>query len=79
MMTPTQAEVLAERIIAAIEASEDDVPHERRGIDRDRVASDIAGLRECWQNGVIPMLHVLHAARYEAGLRRTADLYGVTG
>lgn len=85
LMSLDYAERVAAEILAEIDSesrlSPGGVPWrwtEHGVADRDRVGSDLAGLRECWENGVVPMLHVLHAARYEAGLRRTAALYGVS-
>lgn len=75
------AEDLAARTLSAIDARYPNAQGrlgEFIAADRERVTSDLAGLRECWQNGIVPMTHVLHAARYEANLRRTAALYPVT-
>ncbi len=50
--------------------------------DRERVASDLAGLRECWAISYSDRLDLRdlmasHARRYSDNLRRTAALYGV--
>jgi Ni,Fe-hydrogenase III component G len=78
-----QAEDLAVRIVAAIDALDAD---ERRyadvrhywhyAADRERVASDLAGLRHCERFDEVAS-HRDHARRYADGLLRTADLYGV--
>jgi hypothetical protein len=76
VLTLEQAEDLAARTLAAIAYRHRDAPCTWRCApdlaDRERVASDLAGLREherrCCSDG----------RRYEDGLRRTAALYGVT-
>lgn len=79
-MTLTEAEDLAARTLAAIEHyvwdTYDDFRRKHWTADRERVASDLAGLRDCF-----PLTYdcdMRHARRYTASLRRTAALYGVT-
>lgn len=92
-MTPAEAEALAAATLAAIAADDQafldrfghhppyDSPREKhRRVDRERVASDLAGLRahgpadDCgWGERPCP-----DRRRYADGLRRTAALYGVT-
>jgi hypothetical protein len=94
VLTVAQAEDLAVRIVAAIDALDADerryadVRHYRHyAADRERVESDLAGLRDhhrgsgiltdecgrCYQmSGPCD-----DARRYADGLLRTADLYGV--
>lgn len=87
-MTPAEAEALAARTLAEIAYWENrgDNPDPHIA-DRERVASDLAGLRShlastveeddwwCWfcREGDCE-----DAPRYAASLRRTAALYGVT-
>jgi hypothetical protein len=94
VLTVAQAEDLAVRTLAAIDALDmeerryADVRHYwHYAADRERVASDLAGLREhhliehpahglvCRHGGTLPCPD---ARRYADGLLRTADLYGVT-
>jgi hypothetical protein len=93
-LTLEQAEDLAARTLAAIEEQECDAyalrgpfrsvtSHAMRrcAADRERVASDLAGLRECIAAadsapGLWTTLHK-HARRYSDNLRRTGALYGV--
>jgi hypothetical protein len=92
VLTVAQAEELAVRTLAAIDAFDAD---ERRyadvrhywhyAADRERIASDLAGLREhhliehsahglvCRHGETLPCPD---ARRYSDGLLRTADLYG---
>jgi hypothetical protein len=92
VLTVEQAVTLAERIVEVMNARLDELhPALRHGAlnlnaDRERVASDLAGLRdhnpmEC------ALCHQHHQGwrqvcpdwlRYSDGLRRTARLYGVT-
>ncbi len=76
-MTPDQAADLAARILAAPPGT---VSEDRYAADRERVESDLAGLRECWhwRHGNLWPTIEHHATRYAEGLRRTAALYGVT-
>jgi hypothetical protein len=86
VLTVEQAEDLAVRIVAAIDALDAD---ERRyadvrhywhyAADRERVASDLAGLRDASavHGGPEGIRAERHARRYADGLLRTADLYGV--
>lgn len=89
MTTPTvltveQAEALAQRTLAAIDAL--DYSRLRADIDaadRERVASDLAGLRQHHGPALCPTCSNDHGAwpcpdarRYTAGLLRTAALYG---
>jgi hypothetical protein len=82
-VTPAEAEALAERTVAAIDA---DTRYETLA-DRERVASDLAGLRRhqpeapdgyacasCRTSGLWPCPDA-HA--FSDGLLRTAALYGV--
>lgn len=75
------AERLAKRTLAAI--AEWDTPcigwepKDHYDTDRERVDSDLAGLRECWPSGQYPLFPGL-ARRFSDNLRRTATLYGVT-
>jgi hypothetical protein len=80
-MTPDEATDLAAKTLAAIDAL--DYSRLRLDIDqadRERVESDLAGLRDCWSFRWGEYFHDLapHAERYMDGLRRTAALYGVT-
>lgn len=86
VLTLPEAEALAERTLAAIDAAETagtDDPL-RLADDREQVASDLAGLRECF-GSIGPDIgpdglrrgHAPHARRYSDGLHRTASLYGV--
>jgi hypothetical protein len=87
-LTVEQAEDLTARTFDAIDARLGDLhPALRHGAlnlnaDRERIASDLAGLRECWGNlppDRGPWTHFeRHARRYSDGPRRTARLYGVT-
>lgn len=82
-LTVEQAEALAEKVLAAIYRQRvlSSVPPAIHAADRQRVASDLAGLRDvetfqeckcgCWQMNP-------HAYRYSDGLIRTAKLYGAT-
>ncbi len=77
-MTPDEAADLAARINAAIGNS----PTNLRAADRERVASDLAGLRQhrrsyCEERGLCtdPCPDV---RRYADNLTRTAHLYAVT-
>lgn len=75
-LTIEQATDLAERTLAAIDRL--DYSRLRADIDqadRERVASDLAGLLDCWSASRHERAR--HADRYVAGLRRTAALYGV--
>ncbi len=80
------AEDLAARTLAAIgwqeELLESRIGAERVTADRERVASDLEGLRECHQydasSGALWSLMLPHARRYSDNLHRTAALYGVT-
>lgn len=89
-MTPAEAEDLAARTLAAIDACSEFSSVHRMGYaaDRERVASDLAGLRqhypftdgigrECCHDSSRPM-PCPDARRYADGLKRTAALYGVT-
>ncbi len=95
-MTPDQAADLAVRTLAAIDRREALRPEWHPmtayfAADRERVASDLAGLRdhqpghycvgrEHWRyfsDGPAPV-HCPDARRYADGLRLTAALYGVT-
>lgn len=92
-MTPSEAADLAERTLAAIDRwdGSHDNGHEQYAADRDRVASDLAGLREhfdwnalgvCGSSTHGPLMSMTKhpcpdARRYADGLRRTAALYGV--
>ena len=71
VLTLAEAGALAERIVAKIDAWVD--ADETDAYCRERVASDLAGLREhpCQPFGCAD------ARRYSDGLRRTAALYGV--
>lgn len=85
-MTPDEAEALAQRILAVIhDGGWSGVPDYMR----ERVASDLAGLRQHGPDE--PLCSWSHdasythdgdvcddALRYAAGLRRTAALYGVS-
>ncbi len=77
-------EDLAARINAAIDAEQATWNGGwawRFAADRERVASDLAGLRECYLlDGQTPKSKQdgLHARRYADNLTRTARLYGVT-
>jgi hypothetical protein len=86
------AQALAERTLAAIDADALDDTYDdgiHRDANRERVASDLAGLRQhfetydgcdwCRMHGYGAMLWPCpDATRYADGLRRTAALYGVT-
>jgi hypothetical protein len=80
-MTVAEAQDLAARILAAIdEQTEWHAPQYKAG-DRERVAADVRGLQACWEwhegegqyNGYLEIF----APFFEAGLRRTAALYGI--
>jgi hypothetical protein len=79
-MTPAEAETLAARTLHAIDA---ELTRYEASADRERVASDLLGLREVcayWRtNGLEgdPTGHS-HGRRYADGLKRTAALYGIT-
>lgn len=84
-MTTDQAADLAARTLAAIDANADagdGIGDESHAVDRERVASDLAGLRGHNNVGtdwcVCETPFCPDAARYADGLRRTAALYGVT-
>jgi hypothetical protein len=84
VMTPAAAARLAARTLTAIDqACDGRVGEPLPAADRDRVASDLLGLREVWAywrtNGLDgdPTGHS-HGRRYADGLRRSAALYGVT-
>ncbi len=82
VLTLEQAEDLAACTLAAIAIA--DLPVTRGhhyAADRERVASDLAGLRECYRSDGTPLRgprHVGHARRYSESLVRTAALYGQT-
>lgn len=83
-MTPDQASDLAARTLAAIDGIDvsplpDDPEPEHRAADRARVASDLAGLQEALHLDPYGPAEAQegHLARYAAGLRRTAALYGI--
>lgn len=82
MLTLAQAEDVAARTLAAISTDPNSVESDHWAADRERLASDLAGLRECdyaMQN--VPGAHeaaMLLRVRFAHGLRRTAALYGVT-
>lgn len=82
-MNIQEAESLAERTLAAIDYRPAGDPVGRHHFaDRERVASNLAGLRRCYRcldvhgagflvaNDLLPL--------FIADLRRTAELYGVT-
>jgi hypothetical protein len=82
-MTPAAAASLAARTLTAIDqACAGRVGEPLPAADRDRVASDLLGLREVWAywrtHGLEgdPTLHS-HGRRYADGLKRTAALYRV--
>lgn len=87
-MTPGEAEYLAARTYDAIDLCEvgavahpDDFAQYAAGwaADRERIESDLAGLRACEAQRATTCPHVeAHAENYADGLRRTARLYGVT-
>lgn len=84
-MTPDVAADLAARTLAAIDEPGPFRQHFARmhAADRERVASDLAGLRDHTTAGGWCSVHDYwlgcdDAARYADGLRRTAALYGVT-
>jgi hypothetical protein len=89
VLTLAQAEDLAARTLVAINDEHEmiyDGASLRHDADRERVASDLAGLREhqscgraergVWVTTCIAGL-CPDARRYADNLRRTADLYGV--
>jgi hypothetical protein len=83
MMPPDEAADLAARTFAAIDAVNGGPAHDgTHAADRERVASDLAGLRDCYRVSFtgdrVGKGHEGHATRYADGLRRTATLYGVT-
>lgn len=85
-MTLAQAEDLAARTLAAMAGSNFTHRNEdHAAADRERVASDLAGLREhrgllhaCLRGVEDLTQDCPDAARYAAGLVRTAALYGIT-
>lgn len=76
-----QAADLAARILIRIDAWEslDTGSPAMRAADRERVASDLEGLRDCqaFDDANMYVTSTMHAYRYAEGLRRTARLYGV--
>jgi hypothetical protein len=89
-VTPDQAHDLAARALAAIDSEwkrwDDYQPgatdEEHLDADRERVASDLALIRECaeflsYEQPALAFCEWV-GAKAEAGLRRTAALYGVT-
>ncbi len=86
VLTLGEAEAFAARTLAAIERMYGAAysRKERGDADRERVASDLAGLRECYVStppygqSVLRTGELVHARRYSDNLRRTAALYGVT-
>lgn len=80
-MTPDRAADLAARTLAAIDAQNSAAWAVFPGLSeycRERVASDLAGLRSCRQREPVVLIeHADHALRYAEGLKRTAALYGV--
>ena len=83
-----QAEQLAERTLTAIDAAPGVCSPDEYATDRERVASDLEGLRECeeaasrmldrrevWSRDVAAVQRA--ARRFSDGLLRTARLYGV--
>jgi hypothetical protein len=85
----SEAEALAKRIIAVIDSRWQETLFEgKHGTsDRERIASDLEGLRMHFHNGGEPGLDGCmcgqrwpcpDAVRYADGLRRTAALYGVS-
>jgi hypothetical protein len=85
VLTVEQAEALAYRVLGAI-ADRDrvvmQVPWSDRvfAADRERVASDLTGLRLCWKVERFHWSTAWHTlvGLFSDGLRRTAALYGVT-
>lgn len=76
-LTVTQAEDLASRTLAATYNCIGYGP-EQDAANRERVASDLAGLLDCYDTRRAYADHRAdHFARYTAGLLRTAALYGV--
>ena len=77
-MTLEEAEALAERTLAAIVAAQEQAADYRHYYaDRERVASDLAGLRDCWWRASHQgRMDEPHATRYTEGLLRTARLWG---
>ncbi len=85
VLTVEQAERLAAATFGRIDAMDtglrSTLGHRRLMADRERVESDLAGLRA--HSGLhrcprIPAVPCADARRYSDGLRRTAALYGVT-
>ncbi len=90
-MTPDEAADLAARTCTAMNGAAEELAEGRAGYewvaaDRERVASDLAGLRARGHGALCPFCcRVRHiapdcpdACRYADGLARTARLYGVT-
>lgn len=80
-VTPEVSADLAARALAAIDLywGEDPATLDVRTADRERVASDLAGLRthtDCLHDDGDRTCH--DKRRYADGLRRTAALYGLT-
>jgi hypothetical protein len=77
-VTPQEAETLAARVLAAIDA---ELTRYEAYADRERVQSDLLGIREvhawCRIHDVPYEPGFSHARRYTDGLKRTAALYGI--
>jgi hypothetical protein len=77
-VSPEEAADLAARTLAAIDARTFFLTVDYRAADRDRVASDLYGLRVCTRKDGRPRSQVIDLhAMFTANLRRTAALYGV--
>jgi hypothetical protein len=77
--TLEQAEDLAARILAAIDLAGWDNAYAVDDYCRERVASDLDGLRKCLNSTISESPTVAAAARrFSDDLLRTAALYGVT-
>ncbi len=83
ILTVPEGEDLAARTLAAIDKHDwhSTCTPGVTDADRERVTSDLEGLRECWAISYSDRLDLRdlmasHARRYSDGLRRTAALYG---